>query len=979
MTTAGKLSLWLAAFACACLLAGPGGRAAAQDVPDASDAAPASSPSAAAAGDRIELPSGPIPPATADTGDFLRLPGGAVLTSQPRILVQIPNEPAPPRNRGLTVIDPVVSTGPDEPSRAVLGSDAVWRDPVIPVCWERMDANFANGRAWTQAAVEASWEKVSNVDFTGWGACAETSRGVRIRVAEAGPSVAELGRALDGMPGGMTLNFTFRSWGTGCSRSDEVRKYCIRALAVHEFGHALGLAHEHNRGDRPLCQAERQGPLPAFFMTAYDASSVMNYCAENWNNNGNLSALDVLGIRTVYGPFDAEIPAIVEVAAAAEFGNVTANGQRFEFITLALTEQDPVQRSSVWLCDPGKGLVNLVVEARLVPGKHELDVTSTASARTITDGACAPGGTLASGTARETIYEPVAVARPRDIPLAGLSYPVSLDVAARRVVGATQDVAACTGCAVAAQEAVFLDGPVPDIEEAGLGGQPAQPATVEPLAPVPGLQPVSDREIVQSSVQALVLGTNAVWRDPDIPVCWESPASGADEAIAREWTRSAVRASWEKVSNVSFEGWGVCATDAGGIRIRTADTGPHVAELGSALDGVPGGMVLNFAFGAWGRDCQAHRQFCIRALAVHEFGHALGMAHEHNRDDRDASLCQAEPQGPLPAFIMTAYDPNSVMNYCAPSWNNNGRLSPLDVAGVRMVYGPYSEEIPALAAVSGTVAFAMPGEREDQTFEAVFALAGSEAEQAELIELCNGDDLVVAVRLTASLAPGASAVSFEAEGELFEASGCERGTRLAAFERHAALAEPGGSEFTAPVSFGEMTATGYVPLADISLSPSRGIGEAADAEACSGCAAAASEAVFTTGPPPPLPGFGIGGHAGDVAVREARSPWPDEFEVDFEACERAVTAGPDYGGAAWPDTAIRTLCDGAPASTEPAACYAQIMTSGLQWGNGTRWVASNAVNLCQGAFDAGGRIACFSDRLRSGLAWPGAIEACKSL
>ncbi|WP_205525403.1 FG-GAP-like repeat-containing protein [Pyxidicoccus trucidator] len=150
--------------------------------------------------------------------------------------------------------------------------------------------------------------------------------------------------------------------------------------------------------------------------------------------------------------------------------------------------------------------------------------------------------------------------------------------------------------------------------------------------------------------------------------------------------QNAAEGTWGSVSRVDFVGWGTCTSTSRGIRIRIADTGPHVKQLGSRLDGYVNGMELNFTFANWGQSCQSQREFCIRAIAVHEFGHALGFAHEQNRPDRP-STCTEPAQGSNGNLMIGAWDLRSVMNYCNPDWNGNGQLSATDIAGVVQLYG----------------------------------------------------------------------------------------------------------------------------------------------------------------------------------------------------------------------------------------------------------------------------------------------------
>jgi hypothetical protein len=185
----------------------------------------------------------------------------------------------------------------------------------------------------------------------------------------------------------------------------------------------------------------------------------------------------------------------------------------------------------------------------------------------------------------------------------------------------------------------------------------------------------------------LYVASGRRWPGATVPVCWESLGAAADLAVASEraLVRTSVEETWQHVSGVRFTGWGTCTAASRGIRIRSRDSGPYTLGLGTELDGVKDGMVLNFTFTTWSPGCQRTRPYCIRVGAVHEFGHALGFAHEQNRSDTP-SWCTSE-QGKDGDVTVGTWDLDSVMNYCNPRWTGDGQLSALDVEGTVASYG----------------------------------------------------------------------------------------------------------------------------------------------------------------------------------------------------------------------------------------------------------------------------------------------------
>lgn len=186
--------------------------------------------------------------------------------------------------------------------------------------------------------------------------------------------------------------------------------------------------------------------------------------------------------------------------------------------------------------------------------------------------------------------------------------------------------------------------------------------------------------------KAYFLG-DAKWPHNSIYVCWENyyEIDPADIAIAVE----AVSSTWQKHSSLNFHFNEECHEESAGLRVLVDDdelNAPHTKGLGRHLDGVRAGVVLNFSFNNWRRKCKLNKASCIRSVTVHEFGHAIGFSHEQNRPDT-AGECALFSNGPNgDTYLLTPWDPDSVMNYCNERFNNGGELSPLDITALKIAY-----------------------------------------------------------------------------------------------------------------------------------------------------------------------------------------------------------------------------------------------------------------------------------------------------
>ena len=113
----------------------------------------------------------------------------------------------------------------------------------------------------------------------------------------------------------------------------------------------------------------------------------------------------------------------------------------------------------------------------------------------------------------------------------------------------------------------------------------AAPAEEAPAAEAPA------EEAPAAAPDELFVLESAVWESNSINICWENP--NQNNQREREFIQAAIENTWEAVSLIDFIGWGECENEASGIRIQISDESPQTKGLGTNIDGLENGMVLN--------------------------------------------------------------------------------------------------------------------------------------------------------------------------------------------------------------------------------------------------------------------------------------------------------------------------------------------------------------------------------------------------
>ena len=194
--------------------------------------------------------------------------------------------------------------------------------------------------------------------------------------------------------------------------------------------------------------------------------------------------------------------------------------------------------------------------------------------------------------------------------------------------------------------------------------------------------------IQAASMSKGVIHNRNHWENPSsIPVCWANPRGEGVTTELKSDLMNAVNKEYSRTALVRFSGWNDCneASDEFSIRVyldnQRTDGASKLGKSNQRLANYDAAtMFLGIQFAS-----SAYFKTGLIAAVLHEFGHAVGLAHEALRTDSTCPLSGDQPlilEG-LDYTYVGAFDEHSIMSYCN---RFNQELSQGDIESINYLY-----------------------------------------------------------------------------------------------------------------------------------------------------------------------------------------------------------------------------------------------------------------------------------------------------